>query len=133
MTKYVSKQIIALGARGSIERQEWLRTDDVIECLVKIKMRVIDAQRAAMTVGEYTDGVDLDLEVSQLGDLLIEMEVLLEQTWVYLFGPSARIVYDYMRGDVRTDRLTRDTMSDFIASAAPSRSERVAIKRKHLK
>jgi hypothetical protein len=133
MTKYVSKQITALGAKGSAERQEWLRTDDVVERLAELKKVATKAQKAAVAVGEYTDGVDLDLEVSQLSDLLIQLEVSLEQAWVHLFGPSARIVYDYMRGDVRTDRLTRDTMSDFIASAAPSRSEHVAIKRKHLK
>jgi hypothetical protein len=132
MTKYVSKQIAALGAKG-IDKQEWLRTEDVTAALAEIKKVATKAQKASTAVGEYTKGVDLDLEVAQLGDLLIQMEVSLEQAWVHLFGPSARVVYDYMRGEVRTDRLTRDTMSDFIASAAPSRSERVAIKRKHLK
>lgn len=131
MSKYVRKEIAAAGAKGSNE--EWLRTGNVVLLLEQLQNKIAGAKVQASEVGSYSDGVDLDKEVSQLGDQLIEMEVLLEQAWVQLFGPGASIAYDFMRGDIRTDRLTQDTMSDFIASAAPSKSALVAIKRKHLK
>lgn len=131
MTKYVTKQIAEMGAKGTM--QEWLRMENIDAALRQLRRKIPVACRQTEVVANYQDGVDLDLEVSKLGDQLIELEVLLERAWVEMFGPGARIAYDFMRSDMRTDRLTRDTMSDFIASAAPSRSAQVAIKRKHLK
>lgn len=131
MTKYVSKQIAVVGAKGAME--EWLRTEQATELLSRLKKQIPVTCKQAEQITNYTDGIDLDLEVTRLCDQLIEMEVLLEQVWVQLFGPCARIAYDFMRGDIRTDTTTRDTMSDFIASAAPSRAEQVAITRRHLK
>lgn len=133
MSKFIGKQIIALGARSSTEMQEWLRTGEVSSALDRIEAKLSEARTAVKAVDDYNEGRDLDIEVARLGDLLVEMEVLLERSWVQLFGPGARIVYDYMRGDLRSEQTTRDTMSDFIASAAPSKAELVDIKRRHLR
>lgn len=133
MSKFIGQQITQLGARSADGPQEWLRTVEVSKLLDSLQEKISKTRDAAKAVEDYNEGTDLDIEVARLGDLLIEMEVSLEQAWVQLFGPGARIVYDYMRGDLRTAQLTRDTMSDFIASAAPGKAELVAIKRKHLR
>lgn len=133
MSKFIGQQIKQLGARSADGAQEWLRTSEVSKLLDSLQKKISKTRDAAKAVEDYNEGTDLDIEVARLGDLLIEMEVLLEQAWVQLFGPGARIVYDYMRGGLRTEQTTRDTMSDFIASAAPGKAELVAIKRKHLR
>lgn len=133
MSKFIGQQIKQLGARSADGTQEWLRTAEVSTLLDSLQEKISKTRDAAKAVEDYNEGTDLDIEVARLGDLLIEMEVSLEQAWVQLFGPGARIVYDYMRGGLRTAQTTRDTMSDFIASAAPGKAELVAIKRKHLR
>lgn len=133
MSKFIGKQINLLGARSSEDMQEWLRTVEVSKLLDSLQEKISKTRDAVKAVDDYNEGTDLDIEVARLGDLLIEMEVLLERSWVQLFGPGARIVYDYMRGDLRTAQTTRDTMSDFIASAAPGKAELVDVKRKHLR
>lgn len=133
MSKFIGQQIKQLGARSADGTQEWLRTAEVSKLLDSLQEKISKTRDAVKAVEDYNEGTDLDIEVARLGDLLIEMEVSLEQAWVQLFGPGARIVYDYMRGGLRTAQTTRDTMSDFIASAAPGRAELVAIKRKHLR
>lgn len=133
MSKFIGQQIKQLGARSADGTQEWLRTAEVSTLLDSLQEKISKTRDAAKAVEDYNEGTDLGIEVARLGDLLIEMEVSLEQAWVQLFGPGARIVYDYMRGSLRTAQTTRDTMSDFIASAAPGKAELVAIKRKHLR
>lgn len=133
MSKFIGQQIKQLGARSADGTQEWLRTAEVSKLLDSLQEKISKTRDAVKAVEDYNEGTDLDIEVARLGDLLIEMEVSLEQAWVQLFGPGARIVYDYMRGGLRTAQTTRDTMSDFIASAAPGKAELVAIKRKHLR
>lgn len=133
MSKFIGQQIKQLGARSADGTQEWLRTAEVGKLLDSLQEKISKTRDAAKAVEDYNEGTDLDIEVARLGDLLIEMEVSLEQAWVQLFGPGARIVYDYMRGSLRTAQTTRDAMSDFIASAAPGKAELVAIKRKHLR
>lgn len=133
MSKFIGQQIKQLGARSADGTQEWLRTAEVSTLLDSLQEKISKTRDAVKAVEDYNEGTDLDIEVARLGDLLIEMEVSLEQAWVQLFGPGARIVYDYMRGGLRTAQTTRDTMSDFIASAAPGKAELVAIKRKHLR
>lgn len=133
MSKFIGQQIKQLGARSADGTQEWLRTAEVSKLLDSLQEKISKTRDAVKAVEDYNEGTDLDIEVARLGDLLIEMEVSLEQAWVQLFGPGSRIVYDYMRGGLRTAQTTRDTMSDFIASAAPGRAELVAIKRKHLR
>lgn len=133
MSKFIGQQIKQLGARSADGTQEWLRTAEVSKLLDSLQEEISKTRDAVKAVEDYNEGTDLDIEVARLGDLLIEMEVSLEQAWVQLFGPGARIVYDYMRGGLRTAQTTRDTMSDFIASAAPGKAELVAIKRKHLR
>lgn len=133
MSKFIGQQIKQLGARSADGTQEWLRTAEVSKLLDSLQEKISKTCDAAKAVEDYNEGTDLDIEVARLGDLLIEMEVSLEQAWVQLFGPGARIVYDYMRGSLRTAQTTRDAMSDFIASAAPGKAELVAIKRKHLR
>lgn len=133
MSKFIGQQIKQLGARSVDGTQEWLRTAEVSTLLDSLQEKISKTRDAVKAVEDYNEGTDLDIEVARLGDLLIEMEVSLEQAWVQLFGPGARIVYDYMRGGLRTAQTTRDTMSDFIASAAPGKAELVAIKRKHLR
>lgn len=133
MSKFIGQQIKQLGARSADGTQEWLRTAEVSKLLDSLQEKISKTRDAAKVVEDYNEGTDLDIEVARLGDLLIEMEVSLEQAWVQLFGPGARIVYDYMRGSLRTAQTTRDAMSDFIASAAPGKAELVAIKRKHLR
>lgn len=133
MSKFIGQQIKQLGARSADGTQEWLRTAEVSKLLDSLQEKISKTRGAVKAVEDYNEGTDLDIEVARLGDLLIEMEVSLEQAWVQLFGPGARIVYDYMRGGLRTAQTTRDTMSDFIASAAPGKAELVAIKRKHLR
>lgn len=133
MSKFIGQQIKQLGARSTDGTQEWLRTAEVSKLLDSLQEKISKTRDAAKAVEDYNEGTDLDIEVARLGDLLIEMEVSLEQAWVQLFGPGARIVYDYMRGSLRTAQTTRDAMSDFIASAAPGKAELVAIKRKHLR
>ena len=133
MSKFIGQQIKQLGARSADGTHEWLRTAEVSKLLDSLQEKISKTRDAAKAVEDYNEGTDLDIEVARLGDLLIEMEVSLEQAWVQLFGPGARIVYDYMRGSLRTAQTTRDAMSDFIASAAPGKAELVAIKRKHLR
>lgn len=133
MSKFIGQQIKQLGARSADGTQQWLRTAEVSKLLDSLQEKISKTRDAAKAVEDYNEGTDLDIEVARLGDLLIEMEVSLEQAWVQLFGPGARIVYDYMRGSLRTAQTTRDAMSDFIASAAPGKAELVAIKRKHLR
>lgn len=133
MSKFIGQQIKQLGARSADGTQEWLRAAEVSKLLDSLQEKISKTRDAAKAVEDYNEGTDLDIEVARLGDLLIEMEVSLEQAWVQLFGPGARIVYDYMRGSLRTAQTTRDAMSDFIASAAPGKAELVAIKRKHLR
>lgn len=133
MSKFIGQQIKQLGARSADGTQEWLRTAEVSKLLDSLQETISKTRDAVKAVEDYNEGTDLDIEVVRLGDLLIEMEVSLEQAWVQLFGPGARIVYDYMRGGLRTAQTTRDTMSDFIASAVPGKAELVAIKRKHLR
>lgn len=133
MSKFIGQQIKQLGARSADGTQEWLRTAEVSKLLDSLQEKINKTRDAAKAVEDYNEGTDLDIEVARLGDLLIEMEVSLEQAWVQLFGPGARIVYDYMRGSLRTAQTTRDAMSDFIASAAPGKAELVAIKRKHVR
>lgn len=121
MSKYVRKQIQMI-VTGS-EITSWLQTEQAKETLKDIIPMTKKARQLCDDINNYPiDGVDLDLPTAELGDKLIEIEMALEKAWVLLFGSAASVVYDYMRGEVRTDRLTRDSMTDFIASAAPSRS-----------